>query len=752
MLKEYLKAITLFLKSSNLYRGIVQTIAVITPLIAFYFFSDITYAIPIAIGVFLNAPGNIPGTLKRKTLSTLVSITLTMIVTVLVSFSQVHFALLIATLAVLTFFISLISAYGFRGSLIAFSGLLAIVLTLANNISGNAIWVHTGLIGVGGLWFLLVLFIFHWIAPKKDEDQLISETLYLTGSYLKIRGKLLLKKTKRDKLLVEILKIQTQLNEKHEVLRELLLSERTKVGRTHFDEKRVLIFISLIDILELALANTFDYTKIDTIVNDKHLLKEFKKLNLTMGKHLQVLSEKLINKKKVQSKTELLDGLSLVEKSIENYKKSNDLTDSTQRREAIIILRNLFDYQAQQIAKVRAIRRVMNNVNGAKKVKLKTNEASQFITPEEYSLNILAEHFNINSPIFRHALRLTITVLIGFCFGTLVGLKNPYWIVLTLIVLMRPSYGLTKERSINRIVGTIIGACFASIIIFITSNTIVYMVLATLSLTIALGLIQQSYRSAAAFITINVIFLYALIEQDSLAVIQFRVIDTAIGATLAILANYLIWPTWEYMNLNPILIETIQKNKVYLQAIKEIYHTKKINNLNYKVPRKEAFLAISNLNAAFQRMTQDPKSKQKEMGLIYEIVTLNNTFVSALASMGSFIQNHETTSSSANFNAFILHIENQLENTETLLNKDKTAVIKEHLNIDTAQKALKNSYTRLSKLRDKEIEAGKIVIDKKMRLYLQEAHLIQTQLNWLKVLSEDIQKSTKKYVNMFETK
>jgi outer membrane protein assembly factor BamD (BamD/ComL family) len=61
--------------------------------------------------------------------------------------------------------------------------------------------------------------------------------------------------------------------------------------------------------------------------------------------------------------------------------------------------------------------------------------------------------------------------------------------------------------------------------------------------------------------------------------------------------------------------------------------------------RKEAFLAISNLNAAFQRLTQDPKSKQKEFQLIYEIVTLNQTMVSAIASIGNFISNHQTTAS-----------------------------------------------------------------------------------------------------------
>jgi hypothetical protein len=64
--------------------------------------------------------------------------------------------------------------------------------------------------------------------------------------------------------------------------------------------------------------------------------------------------------------------------------------------------------------------------------------------------------------------------------------------------------------------------------------------------------------------------------------------------------------------------------------------------------RKEAFLAISNLNAAFQRLTQDPKSKQAEFQLIYEIVTLNQTMISAIASIGNFISSHKTTPASIN--------------------------------------------------------------------------------------------------------
>ncbi|MEB8344798.1 FUSC family protein [Flavobacteriaceae bacterium KMM 6898] len=742
MLKDYLKWTWLFLKSSNFYRGVLLTVAVLIPLISFDIAGHIAYGISIAMGVFLNAPSNTPGTFKRKNISTLLSIGLTMLVTLAINYAKIHFIILIAALLVVSFVVSLIAAYGFRGSLIAFSGLLAMTLALARDISEFSIWLHVGLIGIGGIWFLIMSWAFQWLSPKKDEDQILSETLYLTGSYLKARGKLLTKRTKREKLLTKIHNLQTQLTEKHEVLRELLLSERQKVGRSGFDEKRVLILITLVDILELALANTLNYNQIDDLFGDQHHLLPFRNLNITMGSHLQVLSEILVRKKKVQSKDELLEASEKAQIAIRDYLTEVPLPEG---REGAIILRNLLDYQEQQIEKVRSIRRVMANVEDANKIVLKKKDAKQFITTQEYSLNILLQHLSLNSPICRHALRLTIAVGVGFLLGTLLGIRNPYWIVLTLIVLMRPSYGLTKSRAIERIIGTLIGAAVAILIILLTDNIVVYKILAIISLTLAFSLIVQSYRSAAAFITLFIIFVYALINPNSFQVVQYRILDTAIGAVLAVIANYTLWPTWEFMNINSFIQVMVKKNKAYLLAIQRLYHSKKITELDYKIPRKEAFLAVSNLNAAFQRMTQDPKSKQKEMGLTYDMVTLNNTFLSALASLGSFIQNHKTTEPSAHFDAFIANIQNNLEETEALLDKSSKPELLDHVDMETAKKELQNSYNALVNERNEQIKAGVTVIGQDMKVLLQEAHLISNQLIWLKSLSEDLKKNTAKY-------
>jgi uncharacterized membrane protein YccC len=743
MWKEYIRMAWLFLKSAHFYRGVLLTVAILIPLIGLNAVGHFEYAISLAIGVFLNAPSNVPGSFRRKIYGTLISITLVMGITLAVCFSKPYFILLLAVLLCLSFFVALISAYGPRGSLIAFSGLLALALGLAREVTGSAIWLHVGLIGVGGLWFLLMLWVFHKLSPKKEEDQLLSDTLYLTGSYLKVRGQLLTKRTKREKLLGEILLLQTQLNEKHEVLRELLLSERQQSGRSHFDEKRVLLFISLVDILELALSNMLDYNTIDQLFGEhRHHLKSFKKLNMTMGNHLQLLSTILVQKKRVQPKEELLEAVRKAKQSIVEYKRDVPLPEG---RKGAITLRNLLDYQEQQIAKVRAIRRIMNNVTEAGQLVIKRKQAQQFITPQDYSLQILLQHLSFRSPIFRHALRLTITIGIGFLFAIWAGIKNPYWIVLTLIVLMRPSYGLTKERAVHRIIGTLIGAAFATLVILLTKNILVYEILAVVSLTLAFSFITYSYRSAVTFITINIIFVYALIDPNSFQVIQFRVLDTAIGAVLAVFANYLLWPSWEFMNLNGVILSSIQSNRAYLLAIKELYSTKQVSELDYKMPRKEAFLAISDLNAAFQRMTQDPKSKQREMALIYEIVTLNNAFLSALASLGSFIRNHKTTEASVHFNAFIQDITHNLGHAESQLNGGRPPLATAPLDMENAQKNLENSYELLASERTQQIEEGKVEIAPEMRLRLQEALLVSNELIWLRTLSKDISKAISKF-------
>ncbi len=743
-MKNLIKQLELFLKGASFDRGIRLGVAIVIPFALLSAMGYFTYAPAVVVGAFLNAPGDIPGSIKRKVNAILISIGLTMVITAIIFFAKPFLPLLLLAIAVISFSVSFISIYGFRASLVSFSGLLAMVLAFAVvKETAEEILLQVVLMGIGGLWYLLVSFIFQRLAPKKDNNQLLSDTLLYTGQYLKLRAKLLTKKTKREALLKQALMLQNQINEKHETLREVLLLERKRSGRSHYDEKQWLIFLSSINIFELVEAKHLDYDTIDHIFgSQKQFLKPAKNLNKIMGKHLIRLSELLIQKDKIPNKDRLLYALDQARAAITDYIESVKLPEA---REGALVLKNLYDYQEQLLREIRAIRRVMANVKDASKVSLKRQDASQFLTLQEYRLNVVVQNFSLDSTMFRHALRFTVAMVIAYMLGRFLDIRNTYWILLTIVVIMRPSFGLTKERSKDRIIGTFIGAVIAIGIVLITQNTVVYSIIALVSLILAFSLIQQNYKSAAALITISIVFVYSLINPDAFEVIQYRVIDTVIGAAIAVAANYIILPSWEADNLKQVLLNVLKKNITYLLATQSLYHDKTEHRLAYNLARKEAFMAMSNLNASFQRLTQDPKSKQKEYQIIYDMVTLNQTIISAIASIGSFIINHKTTPASKEFNALVDTISGTLQSSFGILEQTDTDIEVDHPSIQDAEEKLLESYRLLSDQRDQNIQKGLNELDEDTLHQLQEAYLIANHMSWLKSLSENLKKSTSNY-------
>lgn len=743
-MKETIKQLELFFKSSNFDRGIRLGVALALPFAILYGLGYFEFALPIVVGAFLNAPGDMPGSRKRKVNAILISTGLTMLITTVILFTKPYLPVLLIAMGVIAFFVSLLSVYGFRASLVSFSGLLAMVIAFAIDKSSTSdILIQVVFMGVGGLWYLTVSLLFQFIFPNKDQNQLLSDTLHLIGYYLKLRARLLTDAKDRDSRLQQSFVLQNQINDKHETLREVLLTVRKRSGRSRYEEKQLLIFISTIKIFELIEAEQMNYEKIDKVFADrKEFLKSAKKLNKVMGNHLIRLSEVLMQHDPLPDKENLTKALTKANDSIADYLEKFKLPLA---REGALILKNLYDYQEQLLEEIIAIRRAMDNVKEAAKVSLKRQDASQFLTLHEYRFNVILQNLRLDSTLFRHSLRLSIAMLFAYSLGIFFEIQNTYWILLTIIVIMRPSYGLTKERSKDRIIGTIIGAVIAVGIVLLTQNEILYAVLALVSLVFAFALIQQNYKSAAALITISIVFVYSFINPKALEVIQYRVLDTFIGAVIAVVANYSLLPSWEVYNLKQVLIKALKANKAYLLATQDLYQNPDDKTLAYNLARKEAFLAISQLNAAFQRLTQDPKSKQKEFQLIYEMVTLHQTLISAIASIGNFITKHQTTPASVEFNVLINRISNTLQGAldslEETSSQEKIAKTK----VEDAQEKLFSTYKRLAHVRDENIKQGNETLDTETLHALQEAYLISNHLGWLVSLSDNLERSTKRY-------
>jgi uncharacterized membrane protein YccC len=720
-----------FFKSFDFSKGIVLTLAIVIVIVISLQWGYLEIGISIATGVLISAPADVAGSMRHRIIGILVATFLAVVATIVINFASINLWLLIPVLGTLIFLIAFISVYGFRASLVSLSGLLAIVLSFAHPKTGADIFVHAGLIGLGGLWYLFFSHFSHLLIHRRHTEQLMAECIELTAKYLKTRGELALEED--EQLQKQLFELQTEINAKHETLREILLSSRRKSGHSNFLRRQVLIFIELIDILELAIGNLATGHKINEIF-EKHpeKVKPFIDLIFEMARQLDYLSKVLADKKPLQDNKSIDVLLRQAEQSIVSYKEEVKFPEAG---EGVLLLQNIYDYLQKQAQKIEVIRKVMNNLISRDQMWLWNKDSEKFITQQDYNWKVLSDNLSFKSPIFKHSLRLTITVLVGYAIGHIFSVQNAYWILLTIIVIMRPGYALTKQRSKHRLYGTLIGGTIAVGVVFITQSPFIYGTLAIITLILAFGLVQKNYKSSAIFITLNIVFVYALLRPDVLNVIQFRILDTLTGAAFAIIANTFFWPSWEFLSIHGFIGETINANRLYLKEIDNFYHHKNYTDPSYKLSRKGAFLAIGNLNAAFQRMTQEPVSRQKNLAKIYEIVVLNHTFLSLSASLGTYIRHHKTTAASRHFERYIASICNNLEMACQMLDHKEISDGQTLEEINEAQNYLDNKYRELIKQGTPEPSEG---VKYTIHPELQELKLISDQLKWLYTISDNM--------------
>ena len=574
---------------------------------------------------------------------------------------------------------------------------MALVLSFAHDAQSLAVYEYTLLIGAGGLWYLLLSTISYLIKPKAQVDELLAKTFSQTADFLTLRGNLIIPVKDRKAQLVNSFNLQSALIELHTDLRAILINSRKTSGKSLYKGKRLLVFVQLVEMLETAIANPVNYDKMDELFK-KHpeFMVYFQDLIIEMANQLAIISQ---------------------------IGRSNKKLPDNKEYELFLMLKNYIEYQELQFKKLRKIKWLLGNPEIGQNELIEVDVFKRFVVPPHFDPKLFWTSLSFRSNIFKHSLRLAVTLMIGYTLGTLFAFQNPYWILLTIIVIMRPSYGLTKSRSKDRVIGTLIGSAIAVGIVLTIQNTYVFATLALVSLIIAFAMVQKNYKASAVFITLSVIFIYGIIQPDILKVIQFRILDTVLGAGLSFLALLWLWPAWSFREIKNDIKKSIKANRNYFNEITTFYKQKGTIPTSLKLARKDAFLETSNLSAAFQRMAQEPRSKQKNIDKIYQMVEMNHVFLSSLASLSSYFQQHPTTEASLLFVKIAKQID---DNLDILLNRlDEQP---ERFSASTSRPNIKNEEFDL-------FFNPKNIANKRD---FQEAHLISGQLHWLYSLSENM--------------
>ncbi len=136
------------------------------------------------------------------------------------------------------------------------------------------------------------------------------------------------------------------------------------------------------------------------------------------------------------------------------------------------------------------------------------------------------------------------TVSFALFLGLRLGLVRDFWVMLTVLVALRPDLAHTFSFAVARILGTVLGASIAYAITTEISSLAVLLVLLAVSATVMFATRTVNYVIFASALTVFVILLLNLTFSGGPSLALLRVFDTVLGGTLAVAAGVLLW--WLY--------------------------------------------------------------------------------------------------------------------------------------------------------------------------------------------------------------
>ena len=238
---------------------------------------------------------------------------------------------------------------------------------------------------------------------------------------------------------------------------------------------------------------------------------------------------------------------------------------------------------------------------------------------------------------FRHAIRLAVALMVGYGVLHLLHLRHGYWILLTTLLICQPSYGATRMRMLQRVVGTMVGVVIGWTTLRLLPDTPWQLLLIVLSGVVFFAARLRRYSIATAAITVFVVLCFNQ-AGNGYDVMWPRLLDTLIGAAIAALSIYLVLPDWQGRQLDQVLSNTLRNDARYLQQIIAQYVHGKRDDLAYRIARREAHNADAALSGLLANMLREPGRQRRGNEDLLRFLTIAHTMLGHISTLGAHRQ------------------------------------------------------------------------------------------------------------------
>jgi uncharacterized membrane protein YccC len=627
---HYALAPRTFLFSHYFYTGLRIATGIVGLAYLTYTIADLPTAMAVAIGALCTSLMDLVSPLRHKFNEMLASVLLCSLVALLVSLCSPVPWLLRTVIVVVSFWASMMVAYGRKAMPLQFVALFVMMLSSDEAATPLQALRHGALFFAGGAAYMTYAMVVVWILQRRLKQQVLAEALYELASYTNIKAGCYDITKPLPAQLEKLVRQQSVLAERQQVSRDLILRGKPRPNEAIL----VQVHYAMFDLYELVLSTHTDY-----VLLRRHFAE---------GPVLPLLAD-LIGK--------AARDIESVAYAMTRNRPSRPVIDYDAElralREALRALPRgqgpVFDAQA-------VLRATSNKIRDMIAMIARLHAASQapqgelpmapdadltpFLTQQRYSVGILVSNLRWSSPIFRYALRVAMAISVGLVSAEWLPYQSHgYWTALTIAVVLKPTFSMTRQRRADRLVGTLIGCMLTAVILhFVHAPAILF---GFLFVATAAGptFLYIKYRYTAIAASMQALLLIGLTMPHGTNVIGERLLDTLLGTLIATFFSYVL-PSWEYQNLPGLVNAVRDANRKYIESAADLLLGRAGDDFHYRISRKRFMDSLGTLSAALVRMLDEPADKQRAPAELNRFTVQNYLLMAHMAALRLLLQRY----------------------------------------------------------------------------------------------------------------
>lgn len=529
----------------------------------------------------------------------------------------------------------LAGAWGKRGLPLAVSMMFAMVFSMA-------LPTHTGLsaavgttlhFALGAALYLLYATAANALLNPLYRKQMLADSMVALAHLMRTQAEQFLQTAAADKrdpapLIGVLLRQQAALTDQLQAARDIVLESPNALQR----QRQASILLSVLEMRDHQTACELDLAALHAVPGNFPGLQGLSQVLRALAQDMEDMADALL-----QGRTPLALASRRPALAAIAWEQAGGV-DGVQTHMLARGLANRVGNFSDEVVRINALARG----EAAPDIDLIRSNWSMFVSSTAWSWKPFLAIWRWDAPPLRHAVRAALAIGFAYALGLVLPWgTHDYWILLTIVVVLRGSLAQTLERRNSRVLGTLIGCLLAGLVLASHAPLWVMVLVLTVAQALAHAFALRRYLvTAIAATVLGLVQAHLVNAADALGFdVLERIADTLMGVSIAWAFSYVL-PSWERHQIATLVARALAAQARYARislSLGQVQPMEAVPELEWRLARRECYETLSELVQATQRALLEPRAVQPPLAPLGRLLARSYQLLAQLTTIKTML-------------------------------------------------------------------------------------------------------------------